>query len=156
MVSFLLAFPTISYMHSSSPPFLLHAPPISSFKIIVIGHFPSKVSVEALRWADHSFKESCRLWVDQETEKEARAHKGCRAIQEEEEGGGGGAYVATSPPANWSTLKLSLEKHVEVHHTIQFTHSTNLHFFYSNSPIPFWYLEHLFINSTHISTLWTN
>jgi hypothetical protein len=24
--------------------------------------------------------------IDQETEKEARAHKGCRAIQEEEEG----------------------------------------------------------------------
>jgi hypothetical protein len=28
----------------------------------IICHFPSKVSVEALRWADHSFKESCRLW----------------------------------------------------------------------------------------------
>jgi hypothetical protein len=27
----------------------------------IIGHFPSKVSVESLRWADHSFKESCRL-----------------------------------------------------------------------------------------------
>jgi hypothetical protein len=51
----------------------------------IIGHFPSKVSVEALRWADHSFKESCWLWTkDQETEKEARAHKGCRAIREED------------------------------------------------------------------------
>jgi hypothetical protein len=30
----------------------------------IIGHFPSKVSVEALRWADHSFKESCRLWIE--------------------------------------------------------------------------------------------
>jgi hypothetical protein len=27
VVSFLLAFPPISYMHSSSPPFLLHALP---------------------------------------------------------------------------------------------------------------------------------
>jgi hypothetical protein len=31
VVSFLLAFPPISYMHSSSPPFVLHALPISSF-----------------------------------------------------------------------------------------------------------------------------
>jgi hypothetical protein len=31
VVSFLLAFPPISYMHSSSTPFLLHALPISSF-----------------------------------------------------------------------------------------------------------------------------
>jgi hypothetical protein len=30
VVSFLLAFPSISYMHSSSPPFMLHAFPISS------------------------------------------------------------------------------------------------------------------------------
>jgi hypothetical protein len=30
VVSFLLAFPQISYMHSSSPPFVLHALPISS------------------------------------------------------------------------------------------------------------------------------
>jgi hypothetical protein len=30
---FLLAFPPISYMHSSSPPFVLHTPPISSLKI---------------------------------------------------------------------------------------------------------------------------
>jgi hypothetical protein len=30
VVSFLLTFPPISYMHSSSPPFVLHAPPISS------------------------------------------------------------------------------------------------------------------------------
>jgi hypothetical protein len=30
VVSFLLAFPPISYMHSSSPPFFLHALPISS------------------------------------------------------------------------------------------------------------------------------
>jgi hypothetical protein len=29
VVSFLLAFPPISYMHSSSPPFVLHALPIS-------------------------------------------------------------------------------------------------------------------------------
>jgi hypothetical protein len=28
VVSFLLAFPPIFYMHSSSPPFVLHAPPI--------------------------------------------------------------------------------------------------------------------------------
>jgi Pyruvate/2-oxoacid:ferredoxin oxidoreductase delta subunit len=37
----------------------------------IIGHFPSKVSIEALRWADHSFKESCWLWIrlDQETAK---------------------------------------------------------------------------------------
>jgi hypothetical protein len=27
----------------------------------IMGHFPSKVSVEALRLADHSLKESCRL-----------------------------------------------------------------------------------------------
>jgi hypothetical protein len=27
---FLSGFPTISYMHSSSPPFVLHAPPTSS------------------------------------------------------------------------------------------------------------------------------
>jgi hypothetical protein len=31
VVSFLLAFQTISYMQSSSPPFVLHGPPISSF-----------------------------------------------------------------------------------------------------------------------------
>jgi hypothetical protein len=31
VVSFCLAFPPISYMRSSSPPFLLHALPISSF-----------------------------------------------------------------------------------------------------------------------------
>jgi hypothetical protein len=30
VVSFLLDFPPISYMHSSSPPFVLHALPISS------------------------------------------------------------------------------------------------------------------------------
>jgi hypothetical protein len=30
VVSFLLNFPPISYMHSSSPPFVLHALPISS------------------------------------------------------------------------------------------------------------------------------
>jgi hypothetical protein len=30
VVSFLLAFPPISYMHSQSPPFVLHALPISS------------------------------------------------------------------------------------------------------------------------------
>jgi hypothetical protein len=43
----------------------------------------SRVYVEALRLADHSSKESCRLWIDQESEKAARAHKGCRVIQEE-------------------------------------------------------------------------
>jgi hypothetical protein len=31
MVSFLLAFPSILYMHSSFPPFVLHALPISSY-----------------------------------------------------------------------------------------------------------------------------
>jgi hypothetical protein len=31
VVSFLLACPPISYMHSSSPPFVLYAPPISFF-----------------------------------------------------------------------------------------------------------------------------
>jgi hypothetical protein len=31
VVSFLLDFPPISYMHSASPPFVLHALPISSF-----------------------------------------------------------------------------------------------------------------------------
>jgi hypothetical protein len=31
VVSFLLDFLPISYMHSSSPPFVLHALPISSF-----------------------------------------------------------------------------------------------------------------------------
>jgi hypothetical protein len=31
VVSFLLAFPPISYKHSSSPPFVLHVPPSSSF-----------------------------------------------------------------------------------------------------------------------------
>jgi hypothetical protein len=30
VVSFLLAFPQISYIHSSSPPFVLHSLPISS------------------------------------------------------------------------------------------------------------------------------
>jgi hypothetical protein len=30
----------------------------------IIGHFPSKVSVEALWWADHSFEEPCRLWIE--------------------------------------------------------------------------------------------
>jgi hypothetical protein len=30
VVSFLLAFPPISYTHSSSPPFMLHALPTSS------------------------------------------------------------------------------------------------------------------------------
>jgi hypothetical protein len=30
VVSFLLAFPPVSFMHSSSPPFVLHALPISS------------------------------------------------------------------------------------------------------------------------------
>jgi hypothetical protein len=34
--------------------------------------------VEALRRADHSSKESYRLWINHETEKAARAHKGCR------------------------------------------------------------------------------
>jgi hypothetical protein len=36
---------------------------------------------EALRRADHSSKESYRLWIDQETEKEASAYKGCKAIK---------------------------------------------------------------------------
>jgi hypothetical protein len=30
VVSFLLAFPPISYMHSSSPPFVLHALPLTT------------------------------------------------------------------------------------------------------------------------------
>jgi hypothetical protein len=30
----------------------------------IIGHFTSNVSVEALRWAGHSFTESCRLWIE--------------------------------------------------------------------------------------------
>jgi hypothetical protein len=38
-----------------------------------------------LRLADHSSKQSYRLWVDQETEKESRAREDCRANQEEEE-----------------------------------------------------------------------
>jgi hypothetical protein len=33
---FFLVFPPISYMHSSSPPFLLHAPPTSSFFNLII------------------------------------------------------------------------------------------------------------------------
>jgi hypothetical protein len=41
--------------------------------------------MEALRRADHLSKESYRLQIDQETVKAARAHKGCRDIQEEEE-----------------------------------------------------------------------
>jgi hypothetical protein len=34
VVSFLLAFPPISYMHSSSPPFVLHALPITSALLV--------------------------------------------------------------------------------------------------------------------------
>jgi hypothetical protein len=37
--------------------------------------------VEALRRTDHSSKESYRLWIDQETEKAASAHKACTAIK---------------------------------------------------------------------------
>jgi hypothetical protein len=36
VVSFILASPPISYMHSPSPPFVLHALPISSFLTIII------------------------------------------------------------------------------------------------------------------------
>jgi hypothetical protein len=39
MVSFLLALPSISYMHSSSPPFVLHGPPnliLLDFAILII------------------------------------------------------------------------------------------------------------------------
>jgi hypothetical protein len=34
IISFLLAFPSIFYKHFSSPPFVLHAPPISFFQLI--------------------------------------------------------------------------------------------------------------------------
>jgi hypothetical protein len=39
VVSFLLVFPPISYMHSSSLPFVLYAPPVSSFTITHIKCF---------------------------------------------------------------------------------------------------------------------
>jgi hypothetical protein len=38
------------------------------------------VQVAALRRADPRSKESYRLCIDQETEKAAKVHKGCRAI----------------------------------------------------------------------------
>jgi hypothetical protein len=39
LVSFLLAFPPISYMHSFSPPFVLHGMPISS---VLRNHYAEK------------------------------------------------------------------------------------------------------------------
>jgi hypothetical protein len=39
---FLLACPPISYMHSSSPPFVLHAPPISSFLTLLFKLYSEK------------------------------------------------------------------------------------------------------------------
>jgi hypothetical protein len=38
------------------------------------------VLVAALRWANSPSKESYRLCIDQETEKAAKVHKGCKAI----------------------------------------------------------------------------
>jgi hypothetical protein len=36
--------------------------------------------MEALRRADPSYKEFYRLFIDEETEKAAKVHEGCRAI----------------------------------------------------------------------------
>jgi hypothetical protein len=42
VVSFLLAFPPVSHIHSSSPQFVLHALPISSYFIVldILKQFP--------------------------------------------------------------------------------------------------------------------
>jgi hypothetical protein len=50
------------------------------FSVFVLSY----VYVDALQRVDNSSKDSYRLWIDQETEKAAKAHKGCRAIQEEQ------------------------------------------------------------------------
>jgi hypothetical protein len=43
VISFLLDLPPISYMHSASSPFLLHAPPISDFLIVKYDKGPRNI-----------------------------------------------------------------------------------------------------------------
>jgi hypothetical protein len=50
VVSFLLAFPPISYMHFSSPPFVLHALPFNGLHGIISQKIENPSMIECLKY----------------------------------------------------------------------------------------------------------